>query len=307
MGQKMLRQRIIFILSAILVSSFSLRASDYKIVSAFSGLTLRESPELSAKAITTIPYLEKVDIIKASDNTLIVESIEDVWYKVKWRNYEGWIFGGYLLPLDQTENLKFKNLKGLKNSKALMYDKTRSIRVAENKNIEFLKKSDISYAISFKDQYPILIILAGNAILDSYKIIDKKIKDNVVYYDDQEKLLTFTVQISPEGEISSGLAIFTVKLTQWSKDCYGFFIMYTTVSEAEGLPYDYYSAIVFENNRFSKNIWNKNSYEINKNECTELSYRNNSIETEYFFQDFESKKNKLVLKYNNLKKRFESK
>jgi hypothetical protein len=64
---------------------------------------------------------------------------------------------------------------------------------------------------------------------------------------------------------------------------------------------------VFENNRFSKNTWNKNSYDINHNETTVLLYRYNSIETEYYFQDFESKKNRFVLKYNNSKKRFESK
>ncbi len=303
----MSKRRIIFIFSAILITSFNLPASDYKIVGAFSGLTLRESPGLSAKAITTIPYSEKVNIIKVSDNKAAVDSMEDVWYKVKWRKYEGWVFGGYLLPLDQAENLKFKKLNGLKKSKHLMYDESRSIRVDENTNIEFLKKSDISYTVSFKDQCPVLTISAGNKVLDSYKIIDKKIKDNVVYYDDQEKLLAFSVQLSPEGEISSGLAIFTVKLTHWSNDCCGFFIMYTAVSEAEGLPYDYYKAIVFENNRFSKNTWNKNSYDINHNETTVLLYRYNSIETEYYFQDFESKKNKLVLKYNNSKKRFESK
>ncbi|HOF34225.1 MAG TPA: SH3 domain-containing protein [Spirochaetota bacterium] len=113
----MSKRRIIFIFSAILITSFNLPASDYKIVGAFSGLTLRESPGLSAKAITTIPYSEKVNIIKVSDNKAAVDSMEDVWYKVKWRKYEGWVFGGYLLPLDQAENLKFKKIKWIKKIK----------------------------------------------------------------------------------------------------------------------------------------------------------------------------------------------
>lgn len=92
-------------------------------VSAESGLSLREQPDISAKMLSKLSYGEAIGIIEKTDKKLVVldggEKVSGEWVKVETRNHIGYVFNGYLsstkisktirLDLDQL-NIEIKNL-----------------------------------------------------------------------------------------------------------------------------------------------------------------------------------------------------
>ncbi len=65
-------------------------------ITAESGLRMRETPGLDGEVIIKIPYEAKVETLSETGETFTVEGIEGKWTKVKWNEYSGWVFGGYL-------------------------------------------------------------------------------------------------------------------------------------------------------------------------------------------------------------------
>lgn len=65
-------------------------------VSAKSGLTLRATPKKDGKQVTLIPTSEKVSIIDKNGPQETIEGKSGNWYKVKYKDQEGYVFSAYL-------------------------------------------------------------------------------------------------------------------------------------------------------------------------------------------------------------------
>lgn len=72
-----------------------------------NGLLLRDHPSIESKIITKIPFNEKVFATKKlnSDN---IDGINDNWLEVEYKNYKGFIFGGYTSLYSLSLNKEYK-------------------------------------------------------------------------------------------------------------------------------------------------------------------------------------------------------
>jgi uncharacterized protein YgiM (DUF1202 family) len=67
-------------------------------------LRLREKPDLSSKAITTLWKGYILEVISQNTESEILENEEGYWYQVKYGGLQGWVFGAYLQFFDSKEN-----------------------------------------------------------------------------------------------------------------------------------------------------------------------------------------------------------
>ncbi len=66
------------------------------LVTAKSGLTLRETASLKGKSLLTIPANKEVNIIEYTEEGEEIEGIYGFWVKVSFNNKEGYLFSNYL-------------------------------------------------------------------------------------------------------------------------------------------------------------------------------------------------------------------
>jgi hypothetical protein len=65
-------------------------------VTADAGLKLRSGPGTDYDTITVIPYAEKVNLSKEEEEVLTIGGVKGKWSEVRWKNNDGWVFGGFL-------------------------------------------------------------------------------------------------------------------------------------------------------------------------------------------------------------------
>ena len=73
----------------------NINSSIQKYVTAANGLFIRELPSINQRIITIVPYTKKVFILETG-NPETINNISGNWVKVKWGNFIGWSFDGYL-------------------------------------------------------------------------------------------------------------------------------------------------------------------------------------------------------------------
>ncbi|MBN1500790.1 MAG: SH3 domain-containing protein, partial [Spirochaetes bacterium] len=78
-------------------------AADTKWIGAISGLNMRENPDITSKKIVTIPFTEQITVLETKSEELFLAGEYGHWSKVKWNNYEGWVFSGLLKDFNVKE------------------------------------------------------------------------------------------------------------------------------------------------------------------------------------------------------------
>lgn len=83
------------------VKQWTVRRMDQKLA-VFVNLNIRDNPGISGtRVLYTIkpndkdPYQTNVDVIAMTEEVETIEGKTDHWIKIKYKDYEGWIFGGY--------------------------------------------------------------------------------------------------------------------------------------------------------------------------------------------------------------------
>ena len=66
-------------------------------VAADKGLTMREQPGVSGKAVIIIPDGSIVKVLKKGDKEETIGEKTASWYQVDWNGKKGWVFGGFLI------------------------------------------------------------------------------------------------------------------------------------------------------------------------------------------------------------------
>ena len=74
------------------------------------GLNLRSSPNLNSNKVARMHYGDKVMVLSRPDSLRVIkyDNIYSLWIQVKFKNHQGYAFGGYLshLPTPSTRSLK---------------------------------------------------------------------------------------------------------------------------------------------------------------------------------------------------------
>lgn len=65
-----------------------------------SSLNMRSAPKISAKTVTTIPQGTVVKIIEKISSHDTIDGLRNRWFKVEYGKYSGYLFGGYLVVID---------------------------------------------------------------------------------------------------------------------------------------------------------------------------------------------------------------
>jgi hypothetical protein len=123
-------------------------------VTAQKGLALRESPSIKAKEITLVPWAERVTLLGYDAKSVVIDGINSPWAKVRYKDKEGWVFGGYLIPVEPYEKIilaKENDINGYIGKVYTDYDKS----------IKFLSGSIIGgrFSVSYVKSGPNDILL----------------------------------------------------------------------------------------------------------------------------------------------------
>ncbi|MCB1202533.1 MAG: SH3 domain-containing protein [Leptospiraceae bacterium] len=77
-------------------------------ISAEGGLRMRDKPSVDGNRIVTIPDKSEVQFIEEKGDLISISGKNGKWSKIKWNQYEGWVFGGFLQSTsNNNSNLKF--------------------------------------------------------------------------------------------------------------------------------------------------------------------------------------------------------
>ncbi len=107
-------------------------------VSAESGLSLRDQPDVNAKMLSKLPYGQAIGILEETNIKLVVldngEKVSGEWVKVESRNHTGYVFNGYLSPnkIARTIRLNLGNL----------HVEIKNLATSDSKRTHNLKKKD---------------------------------------------------------------------------------------------------------------------------------------------------------------------
>jgi hypothetical protein len=69
---------------------------DYGHINSGNGLNLREEPNSNSNIILTIPNNTEIKIISKDGAAETVNGVTKNWYKIEYKNKEGWAWGGYI-------------------------------------------------------------------------------------------------------------------------------------------------------------------------------------------------------------------
>ena len=111
-------------------------------VSAESGLSLRDQPDVSGKMLTKLAYGEAIGVLEKTNKQLVVldagEKVSGEWVKVETRNHIGYVFDGYLSSekIAKTIRLKLKDLNvEIKNLATSDYKRSHDLNNSETTTI----------------------------------------------------------------------------------------------------------------------------------------------------------------------------
>jgi hypothetical protein len=89
-------RKIVIILSIILLLFTAYAHAQFRVVTAQPSLRVRDSSGLQGKVLGAVPYSEKVDLLEETGAVLTIQGATGRWSKIRWKNLEGWVFGGFL-------------------------------------------------------------------------------------------------------------------------------------------------------------------------------------------------------------------
>jgi len=78
---------------------FSADNASLRYIAALSGVNLREEADSRSKVIQLLPYATEVTILEETSKNETIEGFSGNWLKVSANGNEGFIFGGYTIPI----------------------------------------------------------------------------------------------------------------------------------------------------------------------------------------------------------------
>lgn len=173
---------------AIVESSPETVEEEYRRIDAEAGLRMRDKPGVDGEKIVTIPYRSRVTLLKELEEELTISEATGRWSRVKWKEYEGWVFGGFLtkaqLPMEAVLT-KIDKMDIIFENRVVFYTKDES--GDENSYTIYSCNDtgeDLKEVYSFSEKFNIRISLFNKAygIIKITKV-DNNWPDSYYYYD----------------------------------------------------------------------------------------------------------------------------
>ncbi len=166
---------------------------DKYIVTAKKGINLRKTPDRKGEYLAVIPPDEQLIVLKSTDEADDIDGIRSPWYLVKYKMYDGWVFGGYLKKISDNKKDNADRVSKAITGSSSVYGITRG------KEIHFRRSP---YGITMKDLKEgevVFIIKKENYNkkhgkedywyqVKNFNGITGWLKDNCVYTLDPEKI-----------------------------------------------------------------------------------------------------------------------
>lgn len=132
-----------------------------------NGLNIRSAPDRSTTIIGVIPANEEIISSKQSQNIEIIDGVKSFWFYVKYKNFEGWVFGGFLKKSqsinDDIININSTGINSLKMGES--FDKfVKSIKH------DSVQKNDSGIWTLYKNNNPLISICDKNGGKDKIVI-----------------------------------------------------------------------------------------------------------------------------------------
>lgn len=222
------------ILLTLLAFSFLIYADQkHMFTTANNGLVLREKPTIKSKRMGLIPYGTKVDILGKTKKQVTIAKKTSNWFKVRYNNKSGWVFGGFLSDKPVSDNIITNKSAG---------------NISIGDSINDIKKLGYKITKSTED--------AGEGTTTTvYSIYDGKEKLLKVYPENSDEGLNAKVIeiqiISKRYKTSEGIGVGS-KLTDFLKTYSDNSFWYTYVSEKFVAETKSYTGIQFLINGYSK-------------------------------------------------------
>lgn len=112
-----------------------LTAQQTAYVSAESGLSLRDQPDINGKLLSKLAYGEAIGVLEKTDEKLVIldggKKVSGEWVKVETRNHIGYVFNGYLSndKIAKTIEVNLDQLKiEIKNLATSDYKRTHNLK-----------------------------------------------------------------------------------------------------------------------------------------------------------------------------------
>ncbi|RCX03297.1 hypothetical protein [Schleiferia thermophila] len=96
-------------------------------VEALSGMRIREKPDVQAKIVGSAPYKSHVQACKEKFGQTTVEGINGFWRYVSFKNFKGYMWDGYTVPILVRESLSGSNISE---------NETKALKALEDSKIE---------------------------------------------------------------------------------------------------------------------------------------------------------------------------
>lgn len=84
-------------------------SKNIKYVLANSGLRIRDVASTKGKKLGTIPENTGIEVLEETGEEITISNKTGKWTKVKWKNKEGWVFGGFLGTKEEFEERNKKH------------------------------------------------------------------------------------------------------------------------------------------------------------------------------------------------------
>lgn len=119
-------------------------ADEKFIVTAESGLILRDKPGKGSTKLITMPYKESVEVIDKNGPKEKIAGINAKWYKIKYKGKTGWAFSAFISKDDEsaTNEISCSKIAGQYNT----------VSESEWDYVLFIQ-SDCSYKLNYKTHY----------------------------------------------------------------------------------------------------------------------------------------------------------
>ena len=178
-------------------------------VDAKEGLNLRTKPDINSKKITVIPFTSEVRILEISNASQTIDRYSSYWFKIKWKNKQGWVFGGYLtgIPYEKPNQSDYKEISMFK------FDKKKAYKIALSKlktyanHPSFVKKELSDY--NLKSPLMSSLIVTPDCTKKSYQLV------TVVFINNIQRLSSASVVLMLENgrytQVEVGFSVGTPK------------------------------------------------------------------------------------------------
>jgi len=163
---------------------------------ALSGIKLREDKNLDSKILINIPYGEKVIVLNETLDYFEIDNIIGNWVKIRYKDIEGYVFGGYLsvLPAPSRKHFSVGEIYSLKEYNSVYYNNKGKL-ISKNENDYLFKIYFTMERVSVVECFLLFRLIEIYPQVGLVNLPQKKIN-----FRNEEKSIDVTIEVLKNAE-----------------------------------------------------------------------------------------------------------